>query len=113
MTPKSLVSGELLPSQHSTVKEFKSFQDSISHPLFRLGIAEAVNSVTGIDFDQNPFKQLSDEVIECLTGLECAVEDILQWNSDLDKADIPSFIKLDAFILFSKLFRWYCFFISI
>lgn len=79
----------------SECEEFREFQMAQNHPIEHLE-APKPSSI---------FINLTNQILETLTEVEIAVEELMNWKDDLMEKSIPAEMKLDISLLFSCLFR--------
>ncbi|KAJ2995937.1 hypothetical protein HDV02_000288 [Globomyces sp. JEL0801] len=78
--------------------EFRKLQASFEHPLTVLGIENETETVP-------VFQPICHDLIQNLTEMEASIEDLMKWKEEFIKQNVPSSVKLEITLLFSKLFR--------
>ncbi|KAL5035522.1 hypothetical protein BDV3_005424 [Batrachochytrium dendrobatidis] len=88
-------------SINSVIQDFKRFQGSQQHPGTILNIITSEDDpVVYTEFDI-----LCNNLIQVLSNLETSIEDVTAWKNDFLKQSVPSDVKLELTLLFSKLYR--------
>jgi hypothetical protein len=82
------------------VEDFRKYQSKIQHPMVSFGVDEESPGEPVPVFDQ-----VVEELRENLSELETSIEDLMRWKDNFTQQSVPSSVKLEITILFSKLFR--------
>ncbi|KAJ3254875.1 hypothetical protein HK103_006771 [Boothiomyces macroporosus] len=85
----------------SSISEFKDFQNGVDHPSNVVGI----HLTPTVSLPDSIFTKLTNELLENTANVESAIEDLMKWKDDFVKQSVPSAVKLEVTLLFSKLFR--------
>jgi hypothetical protein len=85
----------------SPVVEFREFHEDMAHPAMVLNlIADEDDREVYTEFDD-----ICNEILTTLGEFESALEDMTIWKDDFLTQSVPSTVKLQLTLLFSKLFR--------
>ena len=88
-------------SRDSPVSDFKSYNVNRLHPaivmnaLPKEGDREIVNE----------FDKLCNELTEIVGDFESALEELSMWKDEFLRQHVPSYVKLNLTIMFTRLFR--------
>ncbi|KAJ3321920.1 hypothetical protein HDV06_003786 [Boothiomyces sp. JEL0866] len=85
----------------SSISEFRDFQKNVDHPSNVVGIPLNPTAPTA----ENTFTKVTNDLLENSANFESAIEDLMKWKDDFVKQSVPSAVKLEVTLLFSKLFR--------
>ncbi|KAJ3270955.1 hypothetical protein HDV01_007285 [Terramyces sp. JEL0728] len=85
----------------SSIAEIRDFQSNVDHPSNVVGIPLTLPMPVA----DNIFTKLTNELLENTANVESAIEELMKWKDDFVKQSVPSAVKLEVTILFSKLFR--------
>ena len=85
----------------STAEDFQSFKSGMAHPAITLKLMTNEDDLTTV----NSFDQQCNEVLTALTDLELSIQELGHWKDDFIRENIPTAIKVDLVILFTRLFR--------
>ncbi|KAI8814958.1 hypothetical protein BJ742DRAFT_864892 [Cladochytrium replicatum] len=90
-----------VPSLDSKVPEFRAFHKNIPHPAMTLNLmADESDRQVFSEFDR-----LCNEVLAVMGEFEASLEEMTIWKDGFLKTSVPSSVKLQLALLFSRLFR--------
>lgn len=92
----------------SSTANFREFQNQVQHPMYVLGIKSPSANSSAMSIPREPipvFDGLCQTLTTGVSELEASVEDLMNWKDEFSRQSVPSSVKLDITILFSRLFR--------